>query len=170
MTPPISNLSTLRERLRQLADDCQERARLANDADARSQYHCVAKDARLFARMPHMGEEGLKRALVSVGASMAVAAWLDGDTLPDAHTSPLESIRPLNGHRPPPAPQTTLSESPAPPADALNARQLASLLSMPERSARRAIERGVRKGLPGFYRDGRRWYARRDAFERLRCA
>lgn len=168
---PIGNAPALRDRLCQMADDCEERARLSDSADARSLFHRAATDARLIARTPCIAEDGLRLALERTTSEARFAAWLSGDALPETPTSPAQCTPTFEGHRPQPDAVSRPSDSPAPPEGAMIARQLAETFGVPERTARRAIERGVRKGLPGFYciPNGvrTRWLAEVQAFGNL---
>lgn len=51
-------------------------------------------------------------------------------------------------------------------AGALGTARLAQLFGMDDRNVRRAIERAVHRGLPGFYKAGSEWRADLEAFER----
>ena len=168
-------------RLRQLADNCEERARRSHNADARNLYHLAARDARIAASGRGMGEDVLRATLIHIEELAAVARRYDGEeiTSPDLLSAGFVPKQPvfvplqfgecaaaniyLTG-----APETL---SHARPPDALNARQLGQLRDIPERTARRAIERGCRHQWPGFYREGGArayWFADLDAFDRSR--
>lgn len=89
-----------------------------------------------------------------------VARWYEGEDV--------FALAPL-----PTLPRLATSQEPSPPPQLppglLNAKALADRFSIAERTARRTIERGVMRGLPGFYRDGCHLLAEADAFERLRA-
>lgn len=166
MTLPVAALAEGQSRLHRFANDCEELARRSScSPDARGRYHRAAADARMFARMRHLGEQGLRLALDCVTADARFAAWLNGDTPADSVERPIEREKPDGWHSPSQTAQTPLSESPRPPSgDMLNARQLAEAFGMSERGAHKAIVRGLDRGLPGFHCDGRRKYAERQAF------
>lgn len=150
--------------LRQLGNDCEERAHGTGDQDARAILAIVARKARMAAMSPHLSIEGRRAWLASLSDLSSLALWLE-DAGITGTVSPFVR-QSLENHR-------TSLENPASPADslsvtgesALTAAQLASALCINERTVRRAIEQGAAKGLPGFYRDGWRWLADRDAFE-----
>lgn len=66
-------------RLRQLGDDCEERARRSHNADARSLYHLAARDARIAASGRGMGEDALRATLIHIEELAAVARRYDGE-------------------------------------------------------------------------------------------
>ncbi len=134
----------LRTRLRRLADDCEERARRADSADARSLFNQTAMLARRASQQPYQTERDLQGWLDAMSAQAGVARFLDGDPVDHATFQPSRRPAPL-----------------------LGARQLADLFGMTERGARKAIERGHSRRLHGFHRDGKRWLAERDAFSSL---
>lgn len=146
-------------RLTQLADDCAERARRSTNGDSRNLYWLAARDARQSATARHMGEHGRRAALAHMMALAAVARGYEGET------EYIEAV-PWMAKPEPPQPEQV---APAAITDRMmNARQLAPLFGMSERGARKAIERGERRGLAGFYRDGALWLAEREAFARSR--
>lgn len=160
----------IQTRLRQLADDCEERARRAHTGEARSLYHRAASDARRATRDRCLGDDGRRAALIAAAAQADWAGWYEGESFLDPQNSDFVSAM-LDNPSTMPAKPLDIRDLPTDnlsvlPPDALNARQLADRLGMGERTARRAIERHWRKGWPGFYRDGRRWYAEPDAFDR----
>lgn len=163
---PIRPPSPARNRLRQLADSWEQSAAQSDNPDARSRYHKAAAEARMSARDPHLTETGLQMAIAAATAQARFAAWLDGEAIEPA-TGTLEPAWPCRPYLPTPAPKDRPTEAGTPP-NAMNARQLAERFGIVERTARRAIERGVRKGWPGFYRDGCHWYAEPAAFDRAR--
>lgn len=132
----------VRTRLRRLADDCEERARLVDSGEARSLYHLAAREARRASERRHLGERELCGYLAAMTAQAQLARWYGGEADEyEAWARPVERL--------------------------LNPRQLADVFGMTDRGARKAIERGVRRGLEGFRRDGKRWLAEREAFAQL---
>lgn len=152
-------------RLRQLADNYEERARRSHNADARNLYHLAARDARIAASGRRMGEDALRATLSDIEILAAVARRYDGERVDGYDLPPVEfATRAAVG----PSRSGIVS---ARPPDALNARQLGQLRGIPERTARRVIERGCRHQWPGFYREGGArayWFADLDAFDRSR--
>lgn len=151
-------------RLRDLANDCEERARLSSNDDARGLYRLAARNARNAASAGYLTADQRRAELSALAAVAGLARWHDGEPESAPFVRPSEGLS--NSYLPKsadllPLPADKGSES------ALNARQLASLYPVNERTARRAIERGVIKGLPGFYRSGWQWLADREAFERV---
>lgn len=166
-----------RLRLQRLADDCEERARRAGSPEARSLYNRTAADARRAAMLRGMGEDGLRTALEAAVSAARFAAYLDGDVF-DTMPEPARDSPERNGDqqrlRCPATKQSRALESlrgpdARPSGDLLNARQLAARFGMCQRTALRTIERGNRRGLPGFYRDRSLWFAEPDAFKRFRA-
>ena len=152
-------------RLRQLADNYEERARRSHNADARSLYHLAARDARIAASGRGMGDDVLRATLIHIEELAAVARRYDGERVDGYDLPPVEFAT-----RAAVAPSRSAIVSARPP-DALNARQLGQLRGIPERTARRAIERGCRYQWPGFYREGGArayWFADLDAFDQSR--
>jgi hypothetical protein len=144
-----------RQRLRRLADDCEELARRPINADAKSYYWRAANDARQAMTARHVNDAGLCAVLAMVEAQAQFARWCAGEA--DDAAQPCEAV--------------ALPATPPRHGNALNARQLAALFGLSERGARKAIERGASKGLAGFHRDGRNLFAERDAFAEFRiCA
>lgn len=147
------------QRLQNIADDCEERARLAT-GDARALFHRTARDARLSARS-HLGEDGMRKAIDAALSNAAFAACMAGDvyeSAPEPARAPPECFTPLERPDSPPKPL----------GDLLNARKLADLCGKSQRTALRDIMRGVFEGKPGFHLKGCHWFAERDAFEQLR--
>jgi hypothetical protein len=144
--------------LRRLADDCEERARRTDSAEARSSYHGAARAARMAIRMGYAGD--MAKSLRVASAMAALARCHEGEEIERVAMAapPLPTPSPFSL---PPVDETL-------PSAALNARQLALMHGMPERTARRTIERGMRKGRPGFYRRGCHWYAEEQAFHAMR--
>lgn len=146
-------IETLRDKLRRLADDCEERARIASEGSkARGLLHEAARDARRAGSTRHTSEAELQAALQAMEALAQAARWYDGEIIYPA--------MPAQPERPSPAIAEPIFRR-----DVLNARQLAELYGMSERGARKAIERGVDRALPGYYRDGCHLYAEPEAFE-----
>lgn len=182
MPAPVSRrrkkgpVGMIRQRLRQLADDCEERARRSRNADARSLYHRAAKDARQAYATSHLSEGELHDYLQAMNAQALLARWYDGsewDSSPDklsAGFAPFQSVMVCTKSAPANIDLTGAPGTPidACPPDAMNARQIGQLCGIPERTARRAIERGWGNRWPGFYRKGRYGFAELDAFNRLR--
>ncbi len=161
-----AKMTEARQRLRSLADDCEARARRSR-GDVRSRYHRAASDARRDAAARYMGEDGLRLALEAAASQMRFAAWLDGEVIPDdgPTSEPVEcaGVAPSDQGGAPPGP-------PGRPAHALSAPRLAKLTGMSERGARKRIVHSFHRGLPGFYREGRRWFAERAAFAQFRMS
>lgn len=158
-------------RLKQLADDCEERARLSRNADARGLYHLAATQARMREAGRHWSDLDRRDATDALSALVKAARWLDGecitDILSEGKSHSMADLRSYSGSLPSLSNfPLTQSPSPAPPvpSSAFNARQLAERFSVPERTARYRIEQAVRRGRAGFYRDGCRWYAEPLAF------
>lgn len=163
-------IETLRDKLRRLADDCEERACRSHDSDARARFHTVAADARHMARAHYPDPDGLRLALEAATAQARLAAWFNGDMLSEPATSPLQALPAIDGHRHSQPVTLPASESLAPPVGALNPKQLADLFRMTARGARKAIVVAYDKGLPGFYCETHgercRWFAEPEAFAR----
>lgn len=139
----------LQGQLKALADDCEEQARMMpTGSEARAHLYRLASEARIHARDHLLGAEGLRLALDHCAATARFFAFSYG--APSLETEQLGSVS--HGF-----------EKRHPPADALNPRQLAEVLPIGERGARKAIERGYRLGRSGFYRVGKRWLATPDA-------
>jgi hypothetical protein len=155
----LSLKKALQKRARELADDCEERARRSMvNGEARALYHLVAREARRLSVAPHLGEGDCREALAALTALARVARWYDGEGFAD----------PLPAYQP--APALPLPEPPRPIAgELLNAAQLAAMFGMGERGARKAIERGYSRGLAGFHRHGALWFAEREAFAKFRA-
>lgn len=136
-------------RLRQLANDCEERARLTINDNAHDLYRLAARDARQGAAAAHLGSDQRGAVLAAMSDLARLARWYDGapesDQASDRSDDP-EQCAPLIAD------------------ELLNARQLCATYGMSENGARKAIERGLRRGLVGFYRDGALWLAERGAF------
>lgn len=148
-----------RERLQRLADDCEERARLSTNSDARSLYWLAARECRLTM----IARDGRQRAtFAAMTAQAQLARWYDGEDIYGAEpaSAPLEcfsaSVRASD------------AQPTSRPPQGLRARQLAEMSGMSERGALKRIVHGFHKGLPGFYRDGCHWFAEREAFARFR--
>lgn len=135
--------------------------------EARGQYHAAAADARRAITDRYLGDEGRRLALAAAVAKAQLAAWYDGDAI-EARCESVQGLQALAAHQTPASSPSCSSESPTPPSDSLNPRQLAELTGVNERTARRTIERAVHKRIPGFYRDGWQWRAMPDAFARMR--
>lgn len=180
---------TLRTRLRSLADDCEERARLApTGSRARALFHEAARDARQASTLRHTCASELQAALNAMEALAHAARWYIGEIdsaerkIGELMQAQRDSGHLKHGgarvHSGPLEKPITLTEAGidkhladrAIPDGTLNARQLAGLFGMTERGARKAIVRGVDRCLPGFYREGCHWYAERKAFEQMRPA
>lgn len=157
-------LHEARERLRRLADDMEEMGRRSGNGNAKAIYYRAADDARSAIRSRHIDEHGLRLVLAACTAQASVAAWHEGDE-PIEHSA----IQPQERDPAPTAPATQLQPIALPslPAGALSTSQIADRLGIGERRARRAIKKGVERGLPGFYRTGSRWHAMPDAVEQL---
>lgn len=153
-------LQETRERLRRLADDMEEMGRRSRKGEAKAIYFRAADDARSAIRARHVDVHGLLLVLAACNAQANLAAWLDGGDAIAPIGAPVESVEAKSGsagcNRP---------AAPIVPVEALNARQIADRLGIGERRARRIIERCVKRGLPGFYRDGCHWFAEVSAFE-----
>lgn len=166
----------IRDRLRQFADDCEERARGTRHGHARNLYHHSATTARLAANRRGAGDDCLGRTLQAMKAQAMLAQWYDGsepDATPDIlsggfapalSVSAGDRIRLANIDLTNP-PEKHLA---ACPPDALDVAELAHLFAMSKRGAREAIRRNAEAGRSGFYRDGWRWFADREAFARAR--
>lgn len=130
--------------LRWFANDCEERARVFQQA---------AIEARSAAISGHL-------------ASNERRAVLDDlrDRVRQVLIEPREAET-KQQFSAPFAPSPTDDRSVVPPT-ALRTRQLADLFGMDDRNVRRACERGFKRGLPGFHRDGTQWRVDREAFER----
>lgn len=161
-------------RLQQLADDCEDRARRSTSGKAKNLYFTAATECRLA--MTAL-ESTRCRTLVAMTAQAALARWYDGEDVYESARDSLGAFSGLGGHNAPSAvllPSGGLPEASADPLrdqkpdHLLNARQLGARYGVPERGARKTIERGLRRDLAGFYRDGRLMFAAPDAFERLR--
>ena len=108
----------------------------------------------------------LRATFAAMTAQAQLARWYNGEGVYDAIAEPAAAPldgRSAQGRLPPPA---TVPR----PRDALKARQLAALSGMSERGALKRIVHGFHRGAPGFYRDGRRWFAERQAFEQFRMS
>jgi hypothetical protein len=152
-------LNEARARLRQLADDCEERARRSRSGDARSLYQLAARECR-FALSTNARR--FPETLAAMSAQAMLARWYDGEDVDEFGTAP-----------PPPALASDEQSSPAGPRRPLHAlkpRQLATLAGMSERGALKRIVHAFHQGLPGFYCCGRRWFADQDAFEQFRIS
>lgn len=151
-------------RLRQLADDCDERAR--NSPMAQAMFSGIARTARIAAGSPELDSTSRRAAFECLAAMANLARWFDGEngvSVDDQLDSlPLDRFKPAVFLAPPADRRSEI------PLEALNPRQLAEHFTMNERTARRTIERAMRRGLPGFYREGRYWRAEPSAFEAIR--
>lgn len=145
----------MNDRFRQLADDSEEQARRSQHDLARNQFHKIAAEARMLARGPALPANGQSLAIEALEAQARFASWLNGD----APVAPEQS--PRTGS---PALPCRVAVPATIPPDALNARQLAQRFGIVERTAFRAIERGLRYGWPGFHRVGCHLYAQPEAF------
>lgn len=151
------SLDEAADRLMQLADDCEERARRATDR-ARSHFHVAASEARSAARARHLGDLGRRDALEAITAFVLFIRWLDGECVPEVAARPMLPLAPQPV--PNPAPQTIT-------ASLRNARQLSEAFGLSERGARKRIERGLSRNLAGFYRHGALLLAEPEAFASL---
>lgn len=161
------------QRLRSLADGCEESARNAKDGYARNLWHVAARDARRAASVGYLGDRHLRHALAKAEALAHTASLYESDPddfEPQATPAPAEAISspsklpaPPQGHIAAPTPDRTARQ----PRELLNARQLAERFGMSERGAREVIKRGWRRNLEGFCRDGALWFAEPQAFRRL---
>lgn len=154
------SLHEAREQLRSHADDMEERARKSGNTKARALYWRAADDARSALRTPHIDEHGLRCVLAATIAQAGWAAWCEGIYSTGPLDSPVESVETKFS-----VVESNSPLAPIVPVEALNARQIADRLGIGERRARRIIERCVKRGLPGFYRDGCHWFAEVSAFE-----
>lgn len=147
------------DRLRQLADDCEERARRTN-GEARNLFHLAAREARNRAGARHLGEIERREALEAIKGFALFVRWLDGEAVPEISPMRLPELV-----QPAPVPQPAL-----PPlvGTLLNARQLGEVFGLSECGARKAIKRGLRRNLAGFHRDGALFFAEREAFAKMR--
>lgn len=146
----------LRDQVRRLADECEERARWSPVGSlARSLLNLGSAQARQAAANRHYSEEDLQAVHRFASAMLAIQGENSGYIALQARQGAQVA-----------APVSVPTQR----HNALNARQLSSLFGMSERGARGAIERGVRRGLEGFFRDGALWLAERDAFGRMRAA
>lgn len=131
-------------RLREFADDCEERSRILREA---------AQRARLASIDPTLSSDDRAACLDElrhfVGSMLAY---------PESATNALNDNNALESS---PADRISVAG-----ADALGTKRLAQLFGMDDRNVRRAIERAVHRGLPGFYKAGSEWRADREAFER----
>jgi hypothetical protein len=148
-----------RDRLRQLADDCEERARRSRSGNARNLYQLAASECR-SALIMHPGR--LPETLAAMTAQSMLARWYDGEDVPEFGIAPLQPDRALAHQSAPTAPTR--------PPHALTARQLAATAGMTERGALKRIVHAFHRGMAGFYRDGRRWFAEREAFDQFRMS
>lgn len=148
-------------RLRQLANDCEERARGDDNALAVSALGWIARQARQAAMAPHLALAERAEALEFLSEFAHVARRYCGGF--DESVRPMLDCVDSDWHN-------SADYRPLPPdnvsvlASALPAGKIASLFGLNDRTARRAIEKGKRLGLPGFYCEGRYWFAERDAF------
>jgi hypothetical protein len=156
-----------RARLLSLADDCEERAHWPScGAYPRGLFHRTANDARVSARTLR-GDE-LHMALQAAMAAARFAACLNGETV-DYPTQEAIAKPGAPGMALAPLPLDLGAQS-ARNGPTLNARQLAALSGMSERGALKRIVHGFYRGLRGFYREGRRWFAEREAFDAFRMS
>ena len=127
--------------LRSLANDCEERARLTSNQEAERIYRTIARLARATALAPDLASDERRACLVELRKGLEFARWLVGEKsaerLPKHETQPTHSVAP----------------------DALNARQLAELFGLNERTVRNQIDYGNRCGWPGHFRVGCHLYA-----------
>src|SRR6185437_5037416 len=151
----FTHIALVKVQLLRFADDCEERARRCDSADARSRFHVAAADARRCAADRRLGDDGLRLALDALRAQARFASWCAGEPVDAAETVPLA------------VPQPTPAAAEPPRGPLLNARQLCGLTGVPERTARNRIVRGYRRRLPGFHRDGALWLAELPAFKSL---
>lgn len=130
-------------RLREFADDCEERSCILREA---------ARRARLASIDPTLSSDDRAACLDElrhfVGSMLAFPesasnAFNDNSTL---ERSPADRISEV-------------------PPEALNPRQLGELYGLNERTVRRSIERGYRRGLPGYFHQGCHWYAEPELFQ-----
>ena len=173
----------IRERLRQLANDCEERARGTRDSHARNLYHRAATDARHAHATRHLSDGELQVYWQAMNAQAMLAQWYDGSEfdaspdklsagfMPTISVSYASAIPLANIDLTEPVIVTQNAAVLSCPPDAMNPRQLGELCGIPERTARRAIERGWRNRWHGFFREGGArayWFAELDAFTRSR--
>ena len=131
-------------RLNWFADDLQERIRVLHSASAQ---------ARSAATNPHLSSAD-RRAILD-DLRHLVRSVLDNSEFAD------HKVREVSGLQLIPA--DNLSDTPR---NTLGTAQLADLFGMDDRNVRRAIERAIRLGLPGFYWTGSQWRADPEAFAR----
>ena len=147
-----------RQALHRLAEQCEQRARACDGDEARGRFNRAAADARRDATARYISPDGLRLAYDAADAQARFAAWCDGDR-------PAPDVAPSIAPAPPPAIQV-----PARSPDARRPRQLGALFGMSERGALKRITHAFHRGVPGFYRDGRRWFAEPAAFEQFRMS
>lgn len=117
-----------------------------------------------------MGVAGLRMALAAVAAQMRFAAWCDGAI--DEYDAAQERGE-VAGDRQIKVPVASLESigmSKREAGQILSARELAELAGMSERGALKRIVHSFCRGLPGFYRVGRLWFAEREAFDQFRMS
>ena len=160
MTIPVSALPETRNSLRRLANDCRERVRRADSETARLLFHDAARQCEQMAGDRFASIRALQETLEAMRAQAVLARWHNGEAIAFATQAPATS-------QPSPA---APSAPEGPPKGASNARQLSARFGVPERTARRTIERLARQGRPGFYGiangERTRWLADPDAFAR----
>jgi hypothetical protein len=159
-----------RDRLRRLADECEERARWAPVGSyERGALNHWAAEARKVATNRNYDESDLRIAHRLTSAVVGVVAGHAAAAVPTICPSGYSQAD-CERRCPMPSP-TAQAHGPWPRApQLLNARQLANLVDMSERGALKRITHAFHRGLPGFYRDGRRWFAEREAFEQFRMS
>ena len=167
-------MSEPRQQLLALADDCQERARRSRNGDARSLYWGAVNRMRQACAARYSSEQSLRGELLAMEAQAQLARWYDGGIdeydpareAVTAHSCAKEDLKAAQATSSRQGALTRAGDRSRP----LNARQLASKAGMSERGALKRIVHGFHRRLPGFYREGRRWFADHDAFEQFRMS
>jgi hypothetical protein len=167
-------IAPLRDQLRSLANDCRERCRIADSEMARLLLNDAARQCEILARDRFASISALQRKLVTMQVQAHVARCHEGEEI----EFPLQAPASLSGreggdhlhHRPQPSPAAPSAPA-RPPDSAVNASKLSERFGVPERTARRTIERLVCQGRPGFYGiangERTRWLADPEAFARV---
>lgn len=160
MTIAVSALPETRNSLRCLANDCRERVRRADSETARLLFHDAARQCEQMAGDRFASIRALQETLEAMRAQAVLARWHNGEAIAFASQAPAT---------PPPSPAPPSAPA-RPPEGAFNARQLSARFGVPERTARRTIERLVIDRRPGFYGipngERTRWFADPDAYAR----
>lgn len=154
----MTALDAIRQRLRSFADDCDQRASQARNPQARGFFHLAARNARQAMAGWYGGDR--RKAVVAMEGLRLAAQWIED---PDAQLEGAEVARVST------TAGASIPEAPKPPRG-LKPSALAELAGMTERGARKRIVHCYHRGLPGFYRTGRRWFAEPEAFAQFRMS